>query len=496
MNRQGFLIAVVASLATAGAMVAIPQMIQRETAVSGAGAAFELAQADPDQLAPQAPARVVPQSMAQVNQSFAPIVQRTAPAVVSVFSSQIVRRSNCPYTDPFWAAFYCGRNVESREEKFQNSLGSGVIVSADGVIVTNNHVVEEGDEFRVVLADRREFPAKLVLADARTDLAILKIETGADRLPTLAYADTRNVLVGDIVLAIGNPFGVGQTVTSGIVSALARTDVGVSDYASFIQTDASINPGNSGGALVDVQGRLVGVNTLIFSRGGGSNGVGFAIPSEMVKRVVDAAMSGGTLVRPWVGAKTESVSAASAKALGLDRPRGVLIAEIFKGGPADQAGLRKGDVILTIDDREVFDDKGLKFVAATKAAGEGVSIVYLREGRERTVTLKLARLPGTSEAELKQVQGRNPFSGAVMAELSPALAEEIGLDPVQYSSGMMVYRVPRGSIAGQLGLRPGDVVREVNGSVIRTEEDLEKTLARNNPGGQWRLAIERNGQRN
>jgi S1-C subfamily serine protease len=272
--------------------------------------------------------------------------------------------------------------------------------------------------------------------------------------------------------------------------------VGVSDYSSFIQTDASINPGNSGGALIDMQGRLLGINTLIFSRGGGSNGIGFAIPSEMVKRVVDAGMNGGTLVRPWIGARTEPVRSDSAKALGLDRPRGVLVSEIFKGGPADLAGLRKGDVVLSIDGREVFDDKGVRFVAATKAEGQTVSAVYLREGRERTATLRLARPPGTSEAELQQVGGRNPFSGAVMAELSPALAEEVGLDPVSFSSGMLVYRVPRGTIASQLGLRPGDIVREVNGTAIRTADDLERALGRTNPGSQWRLAIERNGQRN
>jgi len=200
-----------------------------------------------------------------------------------VYSSVNVTRSNCPYAnDAFWAQVYCGRNTQTRSEKVDNSLGSGVIVGADGVIVTNNHVVEGGQEFRVVLNDRREFPAQLVMKDERTDLAVLRIDAGAQPLPMLNFADTRNVQIGDLVLAIGNPFGVGQTVTSGIVSALARTDVGASDFGSFIQTDASINPGNSGGALVDMQGRLVGVNSMIFSKGGGSNGIGFAIPAEMV----------------------------------------------------------------------------------------------------------------------------------------------------------------------------------------------------------------------
>lgn len=442
---------------------------------------------------PQPLPQLVPESRADITQSFAPIVKQTAPAVVNVYSSKIVTQTNCPYTDPFWRAFYCGRNIQTREARQQNSLGSGVIVSSDGVIVTNNHVVEEGDEFKVVLNDRREFPAELVMTDARTDLAVLKVDLNGDRLPKLDYADTRSVEVGDLVMAIGNPFGVGQTVTTGIVSALARTDVGVSDFASFIQTDASINPGNSGGALVDMRGRLVGVNTMIFSRGGGSNGVGFAIPSEMVKRVVDAAVNGGSLVRPWLGVQGESVTSQIAASLGMDRPRGVLLGDIYDGGPADSAGLRAGDVVVSVDGRDVFDERGMKFVAATKAAGENVAVRYLRDGRERSVNVRMAPPPGTTEAELKQVQGRNPFSGAVLAELSPALAEESGLDPFRFDSGMLVYRVPRGTMAARLGLRPNDIIQEVNGKVIRTARDLEDAIARGE--GTWNLAIERNGQR-
>ena len=287
----------------------------------------------------------------------------------------------------------CG-NAPTQNQKVDNSLGSGVIVGADGVIVTNNHVVEGGQEFRVVLNDRREFPAELVMKDERTDLAVLRIDTKGQTLPFLAFADTRSLAVGDLVLAIGNPFGVGQTVTSGIVSALARTDVGVSDYSSFIQTDASINPGNSGGALVDMQGRLLGVNSMIFSKGGGSNGVGFAIPSEMVKRVVDAAVHGGTLVTPWLGAKGEVIDSQKALALGLDRPRGVLISDIYAGGPADKAGLKEGDVVLTVDGRDVFDDRGMKFIAATKAEGETATLRRpAQQAGENRLTFACPRLP-------------------------------------------------------------------------------------------------------
>jgi S1-C subfamily serine protease len=298
------------------------------------------------------------------------------------------------------------------------------------------------------------------------------------------------------VLAIGNPFGVGQSVASGIVSALARTDVGVSDYSSFIQTDASINPGNSGGALVDMQGRLVGVNTMIFSRGGGSNGVGFAIPSEMVKRIVDAAVRGGTMVRPWLGAKGEVIDSAKAKALGLDRPRGVLISNIYSGGPADRAGLREGDVVLNVDGREVFDDRGMKFIAATKAEGETVNLKVLRGGREQLLQVRLAAPPGTTTAERFTVSGNNPFNGTQVTPMSPALAEELGLDPFKYDSGIMIYTMSPRSYARRVGFQPGDVVKEINGTTVRTPKEFEAAVKRAESGdGTWRLAIERNGER-
>jgi Do/DeqQ family serine protease len=491
MNRQNILLVASASMATALAMLAVPAIGQVGQSVP----ANAFVEPSP---APQAEQRVAPASQAAVQQSFAPIVRRTAPAVVNVYSSVTIRRSNCPYAnDPFWASFYCGGNTQTRSEKVDNSLGSGVIVGADGVIVTNNHVVEQGEQFRVALNDRREFPATLVMADPKTDLAILKIDAGNEKLPTLDFADTRGVQVGDLVLAIGNPFGVGQSVSSGIVSALARADVGVSDISSFIQTDASINPGNSGGALVDMNGRLVGVNSMIFSKGGGSNGIGFAIPSEMVRRVVDAAVHGGTLVRPWIGAGGEPVTGAKVAALGLDRPRGVIISNVYPGSPAEKAGIKKGDVVLAIDGRDVFDDKGMKFIAATKAEGELVNLTVLNGGKQRAVQLKLAAPPGTTKAELMRVGGRNPFTGAQVAELSPALAEELGLDPFKFKDGMMVYSVPPRTIARNVGFQPGDIIREVNGVTTNTAKDLERIVSQTekNPQPEWRFAIERNGRR-
>ncbi len=493
MKKQSFLVAIAASVGTAAVIISAPAAGQlfggREDVRE---APVQLAQVAPSPQ-PVAADRVAPVSQAGLQQSFSPVVKNTAPAVVNVYTAKT--EAVCPYANSTFAQFYCGSDA-GRTEKREMSLGSGVIVGADGVIVTNNHVVESGDEFRVVLHDRREFPATLVMKDERTDLAVLKIDVGAEQLPNLGFADTNKIQVGDLVLAIGNPFGVGQTVTSGIVSALARTDVGVSDYSSFIQTDAPINPGNSGGALVDMQGRLVGVNSMIFSKTGGSVGIGFAIPAEMVKRVVDAAVHGGTLVRPWLGAKGDGVTMNVATTVGLDRPRGVILSEIYKSGPADRAGLQEGDIVLTIDGREVFDDKGMKFIAATKAEGESVEVSFLRNRQEQTVSLKLARPPGTTEADLKQVAGRNPFAGAVIAELSPALAEELGLDPFRYESGLLVYQVPYRSIAGNLGLRPGDIVKEVNGVAVKSRADLDRAVSKAATNqGVWRLAIERNGRR-
>lgn len=426
----------------------------------------------------------VPVSQAQIELSYAPLVKDVSPAVVNVYTKKTVQRRMT------MQEFMYGRRFGTPSNRsVQNSLGSGVIVGEDGVVVTNNHVIQDADEVVVVLADRREYPAELILADERTDLAVLRIDTEGAPLPTLNYANTIGVEVGDLVLAVGNPFGVGQTVTTGIISATARTDVGVSDYAFFLQTDAAVNPGNSGGALVNTRGDLVGINTAIFSRSGGSNGIGFAIPSEMVKRVVDAAVNEGTLVRPWLGLKGQSVSFDIAKAQGLDRPLGVIITEVYDDGPADRSDLRRGDLVLRIDGREVFDERGLKFLAATKSPGENVVLDVLRGGKEQTLVTRLSAPPGTSEAEVVLLEGRHPFTGAEVAELSPRLAEELGRDP--FESGVLVNRVMRGAYARRI-VRSGDIIVEIDGQSIKTIEDLDQALDRDS--GRWDIEINRNGR--
>jgi Do/DeqQ family serine protease len=429
-------------------------------------------------------AQRLPETRSEIELTFAPLVKEVSPAVVNVFTQKTVKTG----VTPMEMLLYGRAAPQSR---VQNSLGSGVIVREDGVIVTNNHVVEGADSFRVVLSDRREYPAELVLNDERTDLAVLKIDTGGDKLPVLQYADTREAQVGDLVMAIGNPFGVGQTVTSGIISATARTDVGISDYSFFIQTDAAVNPGNSGGALVDMKGQLVGVNTAIFSRGGGSNGIGFAIPSEMVKRVVDAAMNEGTFVRPWLGLAAQSVSFDMAKAQGLSRPIGVMVTEVYDGGPADKAGLRRGDLVTAIDGREVFDEKGLKFLAAIRNPGEKAQLNVLRGGRNQVIGVKVEPPPGATEADIVLLEGEDVFNGARVVELSPRLAEENGLDPFQKGSGIYVYSVARRSIARNY-FRPGDVIRSVNGKKTTTVKDLEAVLR--DSGRSWDIELDRNGR--
>lgn len=429
--------------------------------------------------------KVVPQSQAQVELSYAPLVKDVSPAVVNIYTKKTVQRQVSMRELMF------GRRMGGApNQQVQNSLGSGVIVGEDGVVVTNNHVIEGADEVVVVLADRREYPADLILADDRTDLAVLRIDTEGSALPTLDYASTIGVETGDLVLAVGNPFGVGQTVTTGIISATARTDVGVSDYAFFLQTDAAVNPGNSGGALVNTRGELVGINTAIFSRSGGSNGIGFAIPSEMVKRVVDAAVNEGTIVRPWLGLKGQSVSFDIAKAQGLERPVGVIITEVYDDGPADRSDLRRGDLILSIDGREVFDERGLKFLAATKSPGQDVELNVLRGGTETPVNVSLQAPPGTSEAERVLLEGRHPFAGVEVVELSPRLAEEIGYAD-SFASGVLVTRMTRSAYRMRI-LQPRDVILSVDGLPIKTMDDLNDALDRG--PGRWEFEVERNGR--
>ena len=434
--------------------------------------------------------RMTPNSMGEVKLSFAPVVERAAPAVVNIYSRRVVQQRNrSPFAgDPFFERFF-GDGFGMPRERVQNSLGSGVIVSPDGVIVTNNHVIEGMTEIKVVLNDRREFNAELILADPQTDLAVLRIDAG-EPLPFLTFANSDTAQVGDLVLAIGNPFGVGQTVTNGIISALARTAVSVTDYQFFIQTDAAINPGNSGGALVDTEGRVVGVNTAIYSRSGGSNGIGFAIPSRLVQQVIRSAIDGGVLVRPWLGASTSTVTADMASALSLDRPAGAIIDDIWRRGPVDQAGLEPGDVVIEIDGQQVFDAETLQYRVGVRDEGDTVEIIYVRNGRERETTVTLGLPPEEPARDPRTLEGNHPLNGVVVDNLSPRYSEELGLDPL--SKGVVVAEVQPRSFAARRGLRPGHKILSVNGRNVRNAAELDREISRS--ARRWELEVDTGGR--
>ncbi len=437
--------------------------------------------------------RTAPESRQQVVLSFAPVVQKTTPAVVNVYGLRQERRASNPLMDdPFFRRFFGDGGFGVPRERAQQSLGSGVIVDAGaGLVVTNHHVIEGMTEVKVALADKREVEAEIILRDPRTDLAVLKLKATNGLSTALEIGNSDDLEVGDLVLAIGNPFGVGQTVTQGIVSALARTQVGIADFQSFIQTDAAINPGNSGGALVDMQGRLIGINTAIFSKTGASHGIGFAIPATMVRIVVESAKAGSASVRrPWFGARLQGVTPDIAEGLGLDRPTGVMVAAIFDKSPADEAGLKRGDVILQMDGQQVEDPDSFGYRLATRTLGVTSSLSIMR-GRTRLVLpVKMTVAPETRPREPVKVGGRGPFAGLTVVNLSPAVAEELTIEVG--SEGVAVMDVEADSPAGQIGFQKGDILMSINRDRIATSRDVER-LTRERARG-WEITLNRKGQ--
>ena len=434
--------------------------------------------------------RVVPENTAQVQLSFAPVVAQVVPSVVNVYARRVVQRRRGLFDDPFFQQFF-GDDFAAPRRRTQQSLGSGVIVDSAGLIVTNHHVIDGAQELTVVLSDRREFKAELVLDDARTDLAVLKLQNPPSELPALAFRDSDDIRVGDLVLAVGNPFGVGQTVTNGIVSALARSQVGVADYQSFIQTDAAINPGNSGGALVTLDGRLLGVNTAIFSKSGGSVGIGFAIPANMVARVVQAAQTDGEVKRPWLGASFQNVGADIADAFGLSRAGGAVIVDLHEASPLRQAGLTKGDVIHTVNGRDVFSPADVRFRIGTLEIGGQVEMGAHRRSEQIVVDVALVAAPEVPLRDVQRVTGQSPLAGLQIANINPALSEERDLPPSK--KGVIVLDVAANSEARRAGFRIGDIVLRINESSIERVQDVLR-LARN-ASGDTALEIERGNRR-
>lgn len=437
-------------------------------------------------------ARQVPETREQITLSFAPLVKRTAASVVNVYGARVEKRPQNPFLDdPFFRRFFGDRGFGVPRERVQRSLGSGVVVdAAAGLVVTNNHVIENMSEVKVAFADKREVEATILLRDPRTDLAVLKL-SDTKNLTAIDLADADELQVGDIVLAMGNPFGVGQTVTQGIVSALARTQIGVGDAQSFIQTDAAINPGNSGGALIDMKGRVVGINTAIYSRSGGSVGIGFAIPSAMVRLVVESARSGAkTVRRPWFGARLQALTTEVADGLGLDRPAGSVVASIVEKGPADQAGLRRSDVILAVDGYAVDDPESFGYRFATRPIGGTTKLSVLRGGKKMDLEIKLIAAPETRPRDAVKLTSRSPLAGLTVANLSPALAEELSIETG--NEGVVVAEIEEGSTAATIGFQKGDLIMALNGERMSNSRDVESALRERRRA--WEVTISRGGQ--
>src|SRR3984893_13182233 len=429
--------------------------------------------------------RAVPASAAKLTLSYAPVVKRVAPAVVNVYAAKTVTNRNPLFDDPLFRRFFGGPDGP----QVQRSLGSGVIVDPSGLVVTNHHVIEGADEVKVSLADKREIAAEVVLRDARSALAVLRLKDN-ERFAAIDLGDSDALQVGDVVLAIGNPFAVGQTVTHGIVSAVARTQVGITDYQFFIQTDAAINPGNSGGALVDLGGRLGGINTAIFSRSGGSQGIGFVILAKMVRVVVASAKSGvSTGKRPWLGARLQAITPEISESLGLKRPAGALVASVTPVSPAGRAGLKTSDLILSIDGQAIEDPNAFDYRFATKALGGNARLAVMRGGKELALTVALEAAPDTPHDELV-IAASSPFQGAKISNLSPALADDLRIDPT--TQGVVIVDIATGSPAQSLGFQRGDLVLSVNNAKIAKTRDLERIAGQQSR--VWRITILRGGQ--
>jgi serine protease Do len=434
----------------------------------------------------------VPPSREQIRFSFAPVVKRVAPAVVNIRIRSPQPAQNPLYADPFYRRFFGDNEGDQRRDQ-NGPVGSGVVLRANGVIVTNHHVIKSGGQIDVILADKRTFTAKVLISDERTDLAVLQIDAKGEALPFLELRDSDEVEVGDLVLAIGNPFGVGQTVTSGIVSAVARTSVSISDIRSFIQTDAAINPGNSGGALVTLDGRLAGINTAIISPrsgagSGGNIGIGFAIPSNMVGAVVRAALAGGRIARPTLGIGGQDVTADIARARGIDRIGGVIVSTVQPDSPAAAAGIKVGDVILKINGRDIADIQDLRFRLATLPVGGMVKLTMLRDKQTTELEVPLREAAATELDSAAVLTGNHPLAGAQVAKLTPAVADQLG---IRVKSGVVIVRVNAGSNAQHRGFRAKDVLLALNGEQLDSVEGLRGALAQ--ARGVWQIVGNRDG---
>lgn len=438
----------------------------------------------------------VPRQIVETSRAFSEIAGAISPAVVNISTTKIVRRDATPFfEDPFFDFFNPFRDFKAPRKWKEQSLGSGVIVSEDGFIITNNHVIEQADEIRVTLLDKRSFKAKLVGSDSKTDVAVVKID--AKNLPTIKWGDSDRLQVGEFVLAIGNPFGLSHTVTMGIISAVGRANVGIADYEDFIQTDAAINPGNSGGPLVNISGELIGINTAIFSKSGGYQGIGFAVPSNMAKLVMGQLEQKGKVTRGWLGVTIQEMTPELAQKFGLRNSVGALVGDVAKGSPAEKVGIRRGDIILEFNGKKVHDVGNLRNMVAQSKVGSEITLVIRRGDKEYSFRAVIAELPRESaESSPGSVPEDSPaegLAGLSVMELTREIARQLGLH--RDEKGVVVVRVEPGSTADEAGVRKGDVIQEIDRKRIDKLDDYNRVASGILPGDAILLFMNRGGKK-
>jgi serine protease Do len=442
--------------------------------------------------------------LTQLSDAQSEVAALATPSVVNISTTRMIKtRDEMPLDlleDPFFRRFFGDQlpHPNLPKEHKEQSLGSGVIVSEDGYIVTNNHVIEKAQEIKVLLSNKMDYKAKLIGADSKTDIAVIKIDVKG--LSALPWGDSDKLKVGDIVFAIGNPFGLNQTVTMGMISAVGRANVGIADYEDFIQTDAAINPGNSGGALINVRGELIGINTAILSRTGGYQGIGFAVPSSMAKQVIDSLVKYKKVVRGWLGVSIQEVTSDLAEEFGVKDLKGSLVSGVMKGSPAEKAGIKQGDVILQYNGRLVEDTGHLRNMVSQTPINTTVKVKLFRNKKELVVDVVIAELPKKlaealpqeKESQESNEEESGALAGLVVRELTPDLARRFGFDASE--KGVVVVKIETGSRLFEAGIRPGDIILQINQKTITSLEDYKKITPKIKAKERLLLLLRRKGQ--
>ncbi len=433
----------------------------------------------------------IPKKENEITLSFAPIVKATAPAVVNIYvDKKVLRYNKSPFfNDPFFNQFF-GQGFGLPQERIERSLGSGVVIDGTGLIITNEHVIAQANEIQVTFSAGQEYSASIIYADETTDLALIQIQHEGETFPHLEFSDSSTIDIGDLVVAIGNPFGVGQTVTTGIISAKARTGVGITDIGFFLQTDAAINPGNSGGALISMDGKLVGINTAIFSRSGSSAGLGFAIPSNMVKALLRSYNRGTPKLRHWFGGKTKTISSEEAVKMGLKNKTYVVINSVWNQSPAKKAGLRKNDILISIDNQEIFNLTSLEYYIIVTEDLPTIPLTISREGKEVMINFPIEYPEEIPLRNSTLIKGSNPLNGVVLENISPVLMQELNLDIIK---GVVIAEINPNSYAKRANLKKGDILLTINEEVIISVNQAKEIL-KNNSSQNWEIEISRNNK--